>query len=179
MLVTIRYSRDVKSAGELLREARQAARLTQAQLARRAGVTQSVISAYESGRREPALSTLVRLVEATGGRLDFDIRLGGETDLPPTPRGRAIQESRQRVREIATKYGASNVRLFGSTARGEDGPDSDIDLLVHLEPTVGLIGLARLQRELERILGGPVDLVPDDGLKPDVRAAIERDALAL
>jgi len=177
--VTIRYSRDVKDAGGLLREARRAAGLTQVQLARRAGVTQSVISAYESGRREPALSTLVRLVEATGGRLDFDIRHGGDANLPQTPRGRAIQESRQHVREIARKYGASNVRLFGSTARGEDGPDSDIDLLVHLEPTVGLIGLARLQRELERVLGGPVDLVPDDGLKPDVRAAIERDALTL
>ena len=80
---------------------------------------------------------------------------------------------------MAAKHGAGNLRLFGSTARGEDRSDSDIDLVVHLEPWVGLIGLARLQRELEEILGARVDLVPDDGLKPEVRAAVERDAVAL
>jgi hypothetical protein len=50
---------------------------------------------------------------------------------------------------------------------------------VHLDRPLGLIGLGRLQHEWEDILGAPVDLVPDDGLKPDIRAAVERDAVAL
>ena len=170
-------------ASSLLRKARRAAGLTQTELARRAGVTQSVISAYESGRREPALSTLVRLVEATGARLHFDLRSSGDepapVSLPATDRGELIRRRRRRILEAAAKHGASNVRLFGSTARGQDGPESDIDLLVHLTPGVGLFGLARLQRELEQVLGAPVDVVPDDGLKPDVRAAVERDLVPL
>lgn len=151
-----------------------AAGLTQAELARRAGITQSVVSAYESGRREPALSTLTRLVEATGASLRVLVE-----PAPLTARGLAVRHNRRRIREVATRHGASNVRLFGSTARGEDGPDSDIDLLVHLDRPVGLLGLARLQHDLEEILGAPVDLVPDDGLKPDVRAAVDRDAVPL
>ena len=56
----------VATAGALLREARLRSGLTQAELARRAGVTQSVISAYESGRRQPALTTLASLIWSAG-----------------------------------------------------------------------------------------------------------------
>jgi uncharacterized protein len=168
----------VRDAARVLRDARRAAGLTQAELARRAGVTQSVISAYESGRREPALATLARLVEATGASLRMTVE-PRVAPLPGTARGQAVQRHRRHLREAAARHGASNLRLFGSTARGEDRPDSDIDLLVHLDRPVGLIGLARLRRELEEILGAPVDLVPDDGLKPDVRASVERDAVTL
>jgi uncharacterized protein len=179
--VTIRYNPSVKEAGSLLRQARQAAGLTQAELARRAGITQSVISAYESGRREPAVSTLSRLIGATGAtlRLDVDPHDVEVRRLPVTARGHLLKRSRHRMHEAAARHGVSNLRLFGSTARGEDRPDSDIDLLVHLDRRLGLIGLARLQHELEDILGVPVDLIPDDGLKPDVRAAVERDAVDL
>ena len=60
-------------AGSLLREARRRAHLSQVELARRAGVAQSVVSAYESGTRQPSLPTLTRLVAATG--LDLDVRV--------------------------------------------------------------------------------------------------------
>ena len=165
----------IDSAG-LLRRARLAAGLTQTELARRAGVTQSVISAYESGRREPALSTLARLVEAAGARLHLDLE---DDPAPTTDRARLLRRHRRRVLQVAAKHGATDVRLFGSTARGEDGPGSDIDLVVHLGAEVGLFGLARLRRELQEVLGVPVDVVPDDGLKPELRAAVERDAVPL
>lgn len=180
--MTIRYSAEVIDSAGLLRRARLTAGLTQTELARRAGVTQSVISAYESGRREPALSTLARLVEAAGARLHLDLEDGDESAppaLPASDRGRLLRRRRQRVLRIAAKHGASDVRLFGSTARGEDGPGSDIDLVVHLAPDVGLFGLARLRRELQEALGVPVDVVPDDGLAPSVRAAVERDSVPL
>jgi predicted nucleotidyltransferase/DNA-binding XRE family transcriptional regulator len=175
--VTIRYVGWMNEAGEVLRGARTAAGLTQAELARRAGITQSVVSAYEAGRREPAVSTLARLIEATGASLELRVEPG--QPLPTTARGRIVQRHRRQICAVAARHGASNLRLFGSTARGDDRPDSDIDLLLHLDGQIGLFGLARLQHELEEILGAPVDLIPDDGLKPDVRAAMERDAVTL
>jgi transcriptional regulator with XRE-family HTH domain len=67
------------TAGALLREARERANLSQAALGRRAGVTQSVVSAYESGGRQPSLPTLRRLIEATGH--DLGVRIS------PAPHG--------------------------------------------------------------------------------------------
>src|ERR1700733_15591635 len=75
---TIRYNGIVGSkdtaAGALLRQARQRAGLTQAELAEKAGVTQSVISAYESGQRQPSLAGLAALVGATGFELSTAVR---------------------------------------------------------------------------------------------------------
>jgi DNA-binding XRE family transcriptional regulator len=69
-IFTIRYAAGMHSetatAGDLLRQARQGAGLSQVELAARAGVTQSVISAYESGHRQPSLPTLTALIEAAG-----------------------------------------------------------------------------------------------------------------
>ncbi len=79
----------------------------------------------------------------------------------------------------AERHGASNLRVFGSVARGEDRPDSDVDLLVDLAPGTGLVGLATLERELQEILHVDVDLCPADSLKPRVRADAERKAIPL
>jgi len=64
--------------------------------------------------------------------------------------------------------------LFGSALRNDFGPNSDIDLLVEFDPEaeVGFLALARMQRELEALLGRPVDLVPRAGLKPVIREEI-------
>jgi predicted nucleotidyltransferase len=59
--------------------------------------------------------------------------------------------------------------VFGSVARGDDRPDSDLDLLADMPPGIGLIGLGRLEAELEDIMGARVDLAPADSLKPHVR----------
>jgi uncharacterized protein len=63
-----------ETAGSLLRRARRGAGISQAELAFRAGVTQSVISAYEAGRRQPSLPTLARLIDAAGADLVVDIQ---------------------------------------------------------------------------------------------------------
>jgi len=60
------------------------------------------------------------------------------------------------------------VRVFGSVARGQDTADSDVDLLVDLAPGTGLLGLGRLEHDLNELLGIRVDLVPADDLNPDV-----------
>lgn len=67
------------------------------------------------------------------------------------------------MRRAAARHGVSSLRLFGSTARGDDRPDSDIDLLVHLDRQLGLVGLARVRHEMEDILGVPVAWCPTTG----------------
>ena len=79
----------------------------------------------------------------------------------------------------AERHRASNLRVFGSVARGEDGPHSDVDLLVDLAPGTGLFSLAGLERELEEILDVDVDLSSADSLKPRVRSDAEREAIPL
>ena len=64
-------------------------------------------------------------------------------------------------------------------ARGEERLDSDLDLLVHLPDDAGLFALARFKADLEALLRVPVDVVPDDGVKPRVRVNIDRDLTAL
>ena len=79
----------------------------------------------------------------------------------------------------AAAHDVTNLRVFGSVARGQDRPDSDVDLLADLPPGMGLLGLGRVQADLEAILGSRVDLIPAGDLKPDVGAPTERDLVAL
>lgn len=169
------------TAGALLRGARRNSRLTQAELAQRAGVAQSVISAYESDRRDPALSTLKRLIDATGNELTVGLerRPSAELGLPDTPLGRRLRRHRTAIRACAERRGARSVQVFGSVARGEDVADSDIDLLVDLPSDTGLFALGQLEHELEQILGTSVDLATPDSLRPHVRIEAERDAITL
>ena len=64
------------------------------------------------------------------------------------------------------------LRAFGSVARGEERPDSDIDLIVDFRTPKGLIGLVRLERQLSDFFGCPVDLVTEPGLSPYIRDAV-------
>src|ERR1019366_2403710 len=156
----------MSSAGTLLRTARARAGLSQAELAARAGVTQSVISVYESGRRQPALSTPAALVEAAGSRLDIQVRRSATRRSGLSgPLGQKLRRNRIAVLRAAAAHGVRISGVFGSVARGEDRADSDVDLLVTLPPGVGLFELGRLAAELQELLGARVDLVPAADLK--------------
>jgi uncharacterized protein len=169
------------SPGSMIRDARRRARLSQTDLARRAGVAQSVISAYESDRREPGLAMLSKLIEATGHQLTINLEPlpGRRLGLPDTPLGRRLRRHRRAVTNLAERRGLRNVRVFGSVARGEDRDGSDIDLLVDVDYGVGLVAIAGLARELADLLGVPVDVVPADSLKRAVRADVLAEALPL
>lgn len=84
----------------------------------------------------------------------------------------ALRARRDTIVEIAASHGATNVRVFGSVARGTARPASDIDLLVDLEPGRSLLDQARLWRELETLLGRNVDVITSGGLteRDDIRA---------
>lgn len=168
---------DGLSAGALLRAARVRAGLSQSELARRADVAQSVVSVYESGRRQPSLPKLAALIEATGCALDIRIAEG----TPDSTQGLAerIRLHAEEVKSVASSYGVLVLGIFGSVARGDGRPDSDIDLLVDVPPGVGLFSLGRLEEELRQLLGAEIDLVPVAGLKPRVAESITSDLVAL
>lgn len=169
------------TAGVVIREARQRAGLSQAELARRARVSQPVISAYESGRREPGLPTLAKLAAATGHRLDVHLvaESGLRRGLPDTPMGRRLRRHRQAIVKAAERRGATNPRVFGSVARGQDTRSSDVDLLVDLAEDVSIVGLIGLEREIAQILRAPVDVVPAATLKAGLAARVLAEAIPL
>lgn len=169
-----------KSAGELLREARLRAGLSQTELARRAGVAQSVISTYEADKREPGLHTLDKLISATGSELSIGLIPGTPTTEHHTGRlGAMLRQKRLDIIAMAADRGVTNIRIFGSVARGEDTVNSDVDLLVTVGDGVGLFALLGLQSDLEDLLGTKVDLVPDEGIKPRLQEKIFSEAIAL
>jgi len=169
----------VVDAAVLLRDARFRAGLSQVELGRRAGVAQSVVSAYESGARQPSVPMLARLVAATG--LELDMRLAEPATTEPTSGTLAQRVRRHRVelQAVLARYGLGNARVFGSVARGDEGSESDVDLLVDVPEGVGLVTIGRCQAELEVLLGAAVDLVPAGDLKPSVAAEVLAEAVAL
>lgn len=69
------------------------------------------------------------------------------------------------IREIASRHHARSISVFGSVARGEDRPDSDIDFLVDFEPGASLLDLLKVHDDLEALLQSPVDVISAGGLK--------------
>ncbi len=90
-----------------------------------------------------------------------------------------LQAKREDILRTASKYGAFNVRVFGSVARGEADEKSDIDLLVDMEPGRSLFDLGGLLTELEALLGHNVDIVTEKGLRDRIREHVLKDAIAL
>lgn len=119
--------------------------------------------------------------------------LGGEIerrcgpDPYPRPTGPApsLEELRRRrneIKEIATRHGAANMRVFGSVARGDAGAGSDLDVLVEMGERRGLFDQAALQHGLEDLLRCPVHVMTTSGLthaREHTREDIEREAVAL
>lgn len=119
------------------------------------------IAAYESGRRAPAAETV--------DRLDQALR------IPTLGRLRAQRDT---IIQAAERRRLGNVRVFGSVARGEAGPGSDVDLLVHPGPAASLFDLAGFMAEVREQLGVDIDVVSDRG-RGAVMDRIRAEAVAL
>jgi predicted nucleotidyltransferase len=91
----------------------------------------------------------------------------------------ALRAHRQKILELATRHGARNVRVFGSTVRGEAGPLSDIDLLIDVEPGRTLLDVIGFEQDLEHLLGRRVDVLTDAGLSPYLQQRILAEAAVL
>ena len=92
---------------------------------------------------------------------------------------KAIQEKRDVILALAARHGARNVRLFGSVSRDEAGPQSDVDILVDLEPGRSLFDLGGLLMDLEDLLGRKVDVVTEKGLHWYIRDKVLQEAVRL
>jgi predicted nucleotidyltransferase len=145
-----------------IRVARRAAGLSQSQLARAAGVPQPNLSAYENGRRVPSPEVLERINRALRGR--------------PFAR---VNQHRHSIRALVAAHHAVAPRIFGSVARGDDEPGSDVDLLVDFTDEASLLDEIGLRLALSDLLQVEVDVVAADTLKGRVRERVLREAVAV
>lgn len=90
-----------------------------------------------------------------------------------------LRSRREAILALAHRHGAGSVRVFGSAARGTRHPDSDLDLLVQMEPGRSLLDYIALQQDLEDLLGISVDVVTEKALHPHIRQHILDEAVAL
>ncbi len=90
-----------------------------------------------------------------------------------------LNANRDAILQLAAQYGATNVRIFGSVARGDDLPASDIDFLVDLEANRSLFDLGGLLIDLQQLLGRPVDVTTERGLRLRIRERVLRDVVQL
>jgi len=90
-----------------------------------------------------------------------------------------LQARREDILSLASRHGARNVRVFGSVARGDTRPDSDVDILVDMEPGRSLFDLGGLLYDLQTLLGVDVDVVTEKGLRPRIREQVMREAVPL
>lgn len=88
-------------------------------------------------------------------------------------------EKREEILKISRQHGARKIRLFGSVARGEERPDSDLDFLVDMEDGRSLLDLGGLQMDLQDLLGRKVDVVTEKGIRPRLRDRIGKEAIPL
>lgn len=90
-----------------------------------------------------------------------------------------IGDKRQAILRLAAQYGASQVRVFGSLARGEAGPDSDIDFLVSFPDHTSVLDVIGLWLALKDLMGRDVDVLTEGGWDERMKARILRDAVPL
>jgi uncharacterized protein len=90
-----------------------------------------------------------------------------------------LRSRRTEILDIARKHGARNVRVFGSVARGNTGPESDVDILVELEPGRSLLDHAALMLDLSDLLGCKVDVVSERALHWYIRDRVLTEAVPL
>lgn len=90
-----------------------------------------------------------------------------------------LKAKREQILQLAARHGAYNVRVFGSVARGDARPDSDIDFLVDLQPGRSLFDLGGLLVDLQELLAHNVDVITERGLRERIRERVLREATAL
>jgi predicted nucleotidyltransferase/DNA-binding XRE family transcriptional regulator len=169
-----------------IRQARARAGLSQVDLAKKVGTSQPALARYETGAALPTLPTLERLLCGCGQRLelrtsDADEQMTNASSVRGQlgPLAHQLRRSRRGLLDSARAHGVRRVRVFGSIAREEAGPASDVDLLVELAPGRTLLDLLGFRRDATEALGIPVDVATPDMLKEHIRAQVLTEAVPL
>ena len=87
-----------------------------------------------------------------------------------------IAELRPQIEAAATAHGARDIRVFGSVARGEERPNSDVDFLVTLEPGRPVLDRARVGRQVEGLRGPSVEVMTPDGRRESIRSSAVQES---
>lgn len=163
----------------MIREARASAGLSQQALAEAAGTSQPAVARYESGRAEPRVDTLARILAACGLRLDVSAAPTRRTQVPSGPKGRLLRRHRDAVLAAARQAAVRNVRVFGSVARGEDTAESDIDLLVDVRGDAHVLDVYAFRELIVPLFGDRLDVSCPQVMQADFLIDAERDAIPL
>lgn len=155
-------------------DAARAQGLSRRALAQRAGLRPETLSRIAS-RGTCDFATLDRLAEAAGLRLAVE---GGEQARIGRARDEVLRKQAL-VRTLAEAHGARSVELFGSAARGEERPGSDLDFMVELEPGRSLLDLIGFANDMQEAFGRKVEAITAAGMKPRVLADARRDAVRI
>ncbi len=123
-------------------------------LAAASGVSASTVTRIERGEVNPTVAMLERLLEASGNELDITV-----SPRPTAPTLAEVRAHRDTIIEIVESFGGTNVRVFGSVARGDAHDDSDVDLLVDVPSGTGLITVERMIAAIETAVPWRVDVV--------------------
>ena len=137
----------------------------------------SVLSANESGVSQREIAKALGVTQSAVSQMITASR--ARAKLFAGPVGRKLIAHRAEVIRIARSRGASNVRVFGSVARGEDDEDSDIDLLVSMPGLQRLTEVVGLEYALADLLGAPVDVTPEQLVKQEVLPSLGATAVPL
>ena len=150
------------------RAARARLRLTQAELARRAGVSRAPLVNFEKGRGAPLRASLQALQSVLTDRPRHKSRLAH------------VLRTLQKARPELEARGVRHLAVFGSVARMEDRPDSDLDVVVDIDPArrIDIVDLAGIGGMVERLVGMKTDIVrrrPD--MKPELMSDLAEDEI--
>lgn len=150
------------------RIARAQAGLTQSELARRAGVSRPTLVNFENGKASPHRTSLAALKAV----------LSGNSQHPPSCLGDTLR-ALQRMRSDLKGRGVEHLAVFGSVARMEDRPDSDLDIVVDIDPErhLDIFDLAGIAGDISRLLGRQVDVLERKSLKPSFLSEVEKDQI--
>ncbi|MFV0318662.1 MAG: helix-turn-helix domain-containing protein [Microthrixaceae bacterium] len=141
-------------AAVLVRSARERAGLAARELATRCGVSASTVTRIERGEINPTVAMLERLVKAADN--DLIIRTEPRRQPPTLDALRAVSNE---IATAASRFGGTNVRVFGSVARGCATEASDVDLLIDVPAGTGLIGVEQIADAVSEVIPWPVDIV--------------------
>jgi hypothetical protein len=162
---------DLAEVGRRVARARREQGMTQAELGKALGLDRTAVSKIESGQRALNALEFARLAGLVGRKMEWFVA------MPPNIAD--LRRKRRQILRICSKHGARRVRVFGSVARGETEPDSDVDFLVDLEPGRSLMDHAALIGELADLLGHKVDVATEGGLRDRARERILSEAVPL
>lgn len=158
-------------AAVIVRKARKSTGLTVRAFADLAGISPATQSRIENGHLDPTIGTLSKILDAAKAEVSVKI-----PERQRTPSMDALLRHGPELNRLATSFGLTNLRVFGSVAEGTATHLSDYDLLADATPGTGLFKVEGFRQAAEELLGTPVDLVTsgalDENFHPDVQVPV-------